>query len=570
MTMMLKTESLEIRHFHMFCGAGGGAKGFNNGRADIGGRQSSSRCIGGIDVMPDAIKNFNDKAGVKGTLLDLFDRQQYIDFHGREPSEDWVEVSPEDIRVAAGGEYPNIVFTSPPCKGYSGLLSQKKSVTKVYQALNRLALRGIWLSLEAFKDNPPEFFLLENVTRIESRGVHFLEQIEQLLRGYGYAVARTSHDCGEIAGLAQSRKRFLLVARHVEKVPPFLYEPVTHPLRSVGEVLGQFPMPGDPVAGPMHAVSRLQWKTWVRLAFIEAGKDWRSLSHLAVNTDGTLQDYLMVPEYFSDYLGVREWDGSTGAVTGRSSPSNGAFSVADPRLKMAEYQQYGVVKWKGTAGAVTGARAPGQGRFSVADPRYTGDRGGKYKITPWRSHANTVIAASTTGEGAFAVSDPRPGLCRSQGDHYLTGGHYGVVAANQAAGAVTSAGRHDNGRNSYADPRVPAGECPALPDGNDRLVCAIESLDGTWHRPFTTLELAALQGLVEPGEYLHMHGAGHSSWREQIGNMVPPPAAEAIFNVMAETIMLARSGETFVLGSTPIWVQPFAASISVAQAADFS
>ena len=54
----------------------------------------------------------------------------------------------------------------------------------------------------------------------------------ELLNAYGYAVAETMHDCGELGGLAQSRKRFLLVARNVAKVPPFLYVPPTRPLRA--------------------------------------------------------------------------------------------------------------------------------------------------------------------------------------------------------------------------------------------------------------------------------------------------------------------------------------------------
>ncbi len=32
----------------------------------------------------------------------------------------------------------------------------------------------------------------------------------------------------------------------------------------------------------------------------------------------------------------------------------------------------------------------------------------------------------------------------------------------------------------------------------------IRALDNTWHRPFTTLELAALQGLVDPEEHLEL------------------------------------------------------------------
>ena len=35
-----------------------------------------------------------------------------------------------------------------------------------------------------------------------------------------------------------------------------------------------------------------------------------------------------------------------------------------------------------------------------------------------------------------------------------------------------------------------------LPNADARPVAVIQALDGTWHRPFTTLELAALQGAI--------------------------------------------------------------------------
>src|SRR3546814_6241781 len=130
-----------------------------------------------------------------------------------------------------------------------------------------------------------------------TRGSHFLDQIIALFRYYGFIVRETVHDCGEVGGLAQKRKRFLLVARHAEKMPSAVYEPPVRPLRSVGEILDRMHLPGDPAAGPMHRVPRLAWKTWVRLAFVEAGKDWRSLNRLAVQ-DGHLRDYLIVPGNF--------------------------------------------------------------------------------------------------------------------------------------------------------------------------------------------------------------------------------------------------------------------------------
>lgn len=593
--MMLKRV---FKHFHFCCGLGGGAKGFNRARSVVGNMLGTWQCIGGVDVDPVGLRDFERLAGVPGTLLDLFTRDQYVRFHGKEPPPGWREATAEDIRRAAGYQRPDAIFISSPCKGASGLLSEKMSLTPKYQALNELTLRCIWLMGEAWPDDPVPLIVFENVPRLATRGRHLLDQINKLLSHYGYASAETTHDCGVIGGLAQSRKRFLLVARHIEKVPPFLYEPEKKTLKSVGSILGRMPMAGDiEAAGPMHRVPSLHWKTWVRLALVQAGKDWRSLNDLAIE-DGYLRDFVIVPEAYGGYLGVNKWDDSMGVVAGRSRPTNGAFSVADPRARdgALQYQQYGVRRWDETSGAVIGVKSPGQGTFSVADPRPAGVRHnnvyrvckmdgpagtvtggqspsaggqciadprrpgegfGKYLVTPWNQAAGTVIAGSTTGQGAFAVQDPMPGMKREKGDAYLTGGHYGVVDWNGQAGAVSASARQDNGRWSVADPR--------MPEPSEKLTCVIESLDGTWHRPFTTLELAALQSLVEPEEWLELDGLSDQAWRERIGNAVPPAAAEAIAQVMGTTLLLAEAGETFMLSNMPVWVQPAAIALSVAQ-----
>ena len=576
------------------------------------------RCIGGIDNDAQAIADFGRLTGTPGTVLDLFDRSQYTDFHGHAPPAGWAEAGTADIHRAFNQERPHIVFLSAPCKGFSGLLSEGKSKTDKYQALNRLTLRGVWLVLEAYKDDPVEMVLFENVPRIATRGRGLLDQITALLRHYGYAVAETTHDCGEIGGLAQSRKRFLLVARHQAKVPPFLYEPDKKPLRAVGDVLGRLPLPGAELGGPMHRIPALQWKTWVRLAFVEAGSDWRSLNKLAVH-DGKLRDYLVVPEFRSGFLGVNAWDGHMGTVAGKSRPTNGAFSIADPRhdgpakhsnefrichfdqtaqsvtsahgtgqavadprfdqsAKWHDGQALGVRKWVEPTGAIAGQQSPGQGAYSVADPRKPGESFGKYAVTGYSDPAGTVISGSTTGQGAFAVADPRPNMHRGKGDHYLTGGHYGVVPWGQHSYAVASAANLDNGHWTVADPRnLPKGAtCTesqiAMPEPADKLVCRITALDGTWHRPFTTLELAALQSLYDPedwfspeGGYFTLAGNSDQRWREGIGNAVPSDAATAIAEVMGETLLLAWAGETFALSAKPIWVQPLAVAISVHQ-----
>ncbi len=551
-----------LRHFHFCCGLGGGAKGFNQAKPVVGNVQAHWECLGGIDVDPAGLRDFERLAGVPGTLLDLFTRDQYTRFHGQQPPAGWSEASAEDVRRAARNQRPDAVFISSPCKGASGLLSEATSKTPKYQALNELTLRCIWLMGEAWKDDPVPLIVFENVPRLATRGRHLLDQINSLLSHYGYAVAETTHDCGELGGLAQSRKRFLLVARHVEKVPPFLYEPEKKTLRAVGDILGRMPLPGDIEAGgPMHRIPSLQWKTWVRLALVRAGSDWRSLNELAIE-DGHLRDLVIVPEYRAGYMGVHRWDDTSGTIAGRSSPTNGAFSVADPRYRQAANwnhgQQFGVIRWSESSPTIPGQTMPGQGTFSIADPRPNWNRhSGNYRVIPYNQPAGTIIAGGKGVQGGQqSVADPRI-LHRSKGDNYLTGGHYGVIPYDQHCGAIAASSRYDSGRFSVADPRIPAAD--------DRMTCIIRSLDGTWHRPFTTLEKAALQSLVEPEEQLILDGMSDKDWSERIGNAVPPKAAEAIGHVMGTTLLLAAAGETFMLNSMPIWVRQVAVGLSVAQ-----
>lgn len=614
----------EFKHFHFCCGLGGGAAGFNDAVVTVGNVRAIWRCLGGLDIDAAGLRDFERLAGVPGTRMDLFTLEQYIDFHGQRPPPGWYEASPEDIRRAAGYETPDTVFISSPCKGASGLLSETMSQTPKYQALNALTLRCVWLMCEAWKDKPVKMIVFENVPRLATRGRHLLDQIGKLLAHYGYAVAETAHDCGELGGLAQSRRRFLLVARHVEQVPAFLYEPEKRNLRGVGEVLGCMPLAGDiEAAGPMHRVPALQWKTWVRLALVEAGKDWRSLERFAVE-EGYLRDFAIMPECRSGYCGVRRWDEPTGTVAGDSLPSNGAFSVADPRFAQSsrwnDGQQYGVIPWNVPTGTISGQQAPAQGRFAVADVRHQGPAkhsnefrivpwdhaartvsgahgtgqcladprnqgggfGNKYGVTRWDQPSSAVIGGSTTGQSAFALADPR----YSNWQRTASTRKLGVVQWEGIAGTVTGSQQVASGALSIADPRPGLGhqQGDSLPAATDRLTCVIRSLDGTWHRPFTTLELAAIQSLFDPEDYwsadpqnaaelvqrdrayrFELDGTNDSRHRERIGNAVPRKAAQAIAEVMSTTLLLAEAGETFVLSSLPVWVRPLAIAVNMAR-----
>lgn len=593
----------ELKHFQMYCGLGAMGLGFNRGHARVGRVEGQWRCLGGVDVDPAGIRDFTNLVGVKGTVLDLFNRDQYRAWHGKEPPPTWKEATAEDLWLAAGGEHPDAICTSPPCKGLSGLLNPAAAASPKYQALNELTLRGIALALEAFAADPASFFILENVPRIQQRGRPLLDDIVTVLKCHGYVVAESVHDCGVIGNLGQTRKRFLLVARHRAKVPPFLYEPPSLGLRTVGDVIGDLPMPG--AAGvAMHRCPNLEWQTWMRLALIPAGKDWRALKDLKV-VDGNLAELGVMPldttSWYPDVLGVREWDATSGTVAGRSSPSNGVYSVADPRPQEGRFnnvcrvvridetsptvtggagptagglavadprpvehrrnQAFGVRDWDQPTGVVAGESHPSNGAYAVADPRCSTRWGGsgKYLVTPMDETAGTVIAESTTGNGAFAIADPRPAAWVDGRASFTTGGHYGVVRLDAPSGTVVGKAKHDTGPWSVADRR--------LPDPKDRPDEAplIISLDDCWHRPFTTLEMAALQGF--PWQALAfgggLDGKSDAKHRERIGNAVPPPAATAMASVIGRAILAARAGVTFELSMEPVWVQPLATALSL-------
>ncbi|MAG24151.1 DNA cytosine methyltransferase [Candidatus Pacearchaeota archaeon] len=523
--MKLRQRTAEVTHFTLFSGLGGISLGLNQGHARVGRVDAHTRCLGGVDANAAAIKDFEALTGCPGTVMDLFDREDYEAFHGAPPPADWREVTPWDLFVAAGYEHPDILCTSPPCKGFSGLLNKKHAASKRYQALNGLTLRGIVLAMEAFKECPPKLVLLENVPRIQTRGRDLVDAIRGILEYYGYAVAETTHDCGEIGGLAQHRKRFLMVARHRDSVPHFLYQPPKQAPLTVGDVLSNMPLPDDATAGPMHRLPSLQLRTWMRLALIPAGKDWKSLAGLRVK-DGALRDYQLVPD-LGDYHAykVSPWDGVNETVTSRAAPGSGAFSVADPRNRH-------------------------------------GWGGGKYRITRWDEAAGCVIASSDTGQGAFAVADIRLGCDASNTRKRRYNNVYAVTAWDEVGRCVTGGG--GNSKGYLSDPRSPASWDDLAPGGvllppTRQCKPFIESLDGAWHRPYTTLELAALQGfpvLADDGTGLLLSGVNDERWRERIGNAVPPPTAAAIGSVMLDVLLRAELKAQASLPFNPIWVRP--------------
>lgn len=640
-------EVVTVRHFHLFAGSGGGALGFNRGHARHGKLVARMECVGGVDVDPGACRDFTRLVGVPATCLDLFDAEQYTAFHGRTPPAGWREATPADIRAAAHGQDPDIVFLSAPCKGFSGLLNNEAAASGKYQALNRLTVRGIRLMLEAFDHNPPSLIIFENVPRIAQRGRALLDDIRHELELAGYAVNESAHDCGEIGGLAQHRNRFLLVARHLAKVPPFLYEPPKGRVLAVGEVIGSLPLPEAPGSGAMHRLPRCTWETYIRLALIQPGKDarslhgmdltrlgivrhpslgehakmrveawdrpahtvtgvdtrvgsgalsvgdvrpmagthgkynvadWREASRTVISANGTGEGAYALGDvrgstprnWGGGELGVVPYGSPAGAVACESRPTNGAFSLGDIRLGEGRFNNvYRVIRFDEPSQAVTGGMTPSSGGLSVADVRPMATSREVYGVTRWNESMGSVTSQAAPGTGHFSLGDVRVGTgAKRTGENYENAGNLGVVPWNEPARTVSANGQYDNGYGSVGDVRVPAPEAaePVRIPLHERPETppVIVSLWDTWNRPFTTLELAALQGY--PWEELTerpLDGRSDSGWREHIGNSVPPPAAAAMASVMAHTLLLARAGVRFQLSSTPIWVRRHAVALSI-------
>jgi site-specific DNA-cytosine methylase len=567
---------------HLFCGIGGGALGFQNAITEYKGLVGRFETLAGIDCDPLACEDFERLTDAPAIQMDLFTRKDYIDFHGKEPPDGWREVTPQDLYRAAG-DYPDVVFLSPPCKGFSGLLPSMSAATEKYQALNRLVARSMNLTMRAFEENLPSAILIENVPRITSRGVGLIKQVEKLLGKYGYVFDHQTHDCGEIGGLGQRRKRFLLIARNERKMPAFIYKPSIQRVKSIGEVIGPLPLPNDPVAGSLHRLPRLQWKTWVRLALIPAGGDWRDLQNIEP------EKYRIEYASRAGTYGVMDWEQPGGTVTGNMSPKgSSAAAIPDPRMNLnsgtTHTAIYKVSRWEDTANTVTGAYRPNNGAVCIPDPRLqscegkhaavyrvvrfdepgpcvTGTRFGSgapaisdprincqsrpklYGVADWGKPISTVTgsASVTSSNGVSAIADPRLNCnCRT--------GTMGVMDWTQPGKTVTGTGDVHSGTAAIADPRIP-GDTEAG-------TWIIIAEDGTWHRPLTTLELAALQSfpvVMADGSPLTLAGKSDARWREAIGNAVPPDAAQAIAEQIMPSLMASKMDEWF-MSANGIWV----------------
>lgn len=552
-----------------FGGIGFGALGFLQAESRLFGTSARFRSIGGLDLDEKACRMFERLTKSPAHVCDIG------------------KMTADELR-AIWPEAPDVIFTSPPCKGFSKLTSKRARTSKKYQAMNRLALDWVRLMLDAWPDAPPRVMLLENVPGIATLGADLLREIRKLLRAAGYVVSpNQTHDCGELGGLAQHRQRFLLVARHAKRVPALLYQPRKLPFRTVGDVLSKLPLPGDPAAGPLHALPKISTLNWLRLAAIPPGGDWRDIPGTVVegkkrrevfrrhhtsawadvsptiasggsNGPNNVADVRVPTTRYGMNMRVASWSATSWCITGATDVQAGAPSLADVRVKRAFRESYGVLSLADIAGTIKGNSWITTGRFSLADVRVPTAYDAGYGVLAWDGIARTIAGMSFVGCGAYALEDIRL-TCKARN------GAYGVADWYAETGTVTGSAQIDNGPVCVADPRVPGNPELAVrwyphPKHLRRsppFALVIPTEDGSWHRPMTTAELIELMGvsIFIDGKPLEKW-ASDSKMREHVGNGVPAGTARAIAGQILNTLV-AGDMECGIMfgGGGAVWVR---------------
>lgn len=199
--------------------------------------------------------------------------------------------------------------------------------------------------------------------------------------------------------------------------------------------------------------------------------------------------------------------------------------LAEGQARREVFRRHAVADWTAPMEAVTGPGGHTVG--AVSDPRLDDLRVSRaydagYGVLRWSDPARTVAATTAVGCGAYAVADARERLVADAR----------VLTLDEALELEFD----------------PAKRPPFVP--------VIIARDGTWHRPLTLLELAALQGFPArvDGAPLELSGT-RTEVATHIGNAVPPPAARAIAQQML-TALVQSTLEAFALSAGPVWVSP--------------
>jgi DNA (cytosine-5)-methyltransferase 1 len=273
-------DQLTITCIDAFCGAGGLSLGLSQAGFDV---------RAAFDFNPRAIETYRHNLGAHGFQADA------SLIAGTELKE---RASVNDLDLFAGG---------PPCQGFS----PQKRDAHLGDERNGLVLQYLRLLTEL----RPKAFLLENVAQLaQVRGRRFIEEFNGLdeysTHGQFYLAADY--------GMAQTRKRFVLVGIRNDQLAQAFIPPPARPWLTVGNVIGDLPEPPDDYTVhslyPNHRRSRVTAKNIERFSHVPQGGGWQDIPfdlqlpcHQRADTKNG---------GWPDVYGRLKWDGQCPTITG--------------------------------------------------------------------------------------------------------------------------------------------------------------------------------------------------------------------------------------------------------------
>ena len=229
-----------------FCGAGG---------LTIGLHDAGFECVAAFDYNQAAVDSFNRNLNPVAFVADTRDVTADL-LHERSGFEGRLD-------LFAGG---------PPCQGFS----KQKRGAHLGDERNNLVREYARLVYEL----RPRFFLLENVDQLGGkRGREFIEHIAELLDEYKlYPNLYNAADYG----LAQTRRRFIVVGKHKDVSAPFsIPKPTVNKFRTVGEVIGDLPEPpmdcSEHLEFANHYRTRITQQNIERFSYVPQGGGWQDI-----------------------------------------------------------------------------------------------------------------------------------------------------------------------------------------------------------------------------------------------------------------------------------------------------